>query len=160
MQSLMRAFCIAYLILLTLLLLSEDPTRVIGLHDRMPWILLKLMPYAHVLSFTVLAVLALGVRWPVPRWGIILMAAVYGGMTQFLQGFTVHRTPRWTDWFHDLEGIAIGTALCWFAALMVGRFTRLRRGRDADSRAAPCDEWETLGEALSRPAAGEQSWWS
>ena len=104
MQSLMRAVCIAYLVFLTLLLLSEDPTRVIGLHGRMPWILQVLMPYAHVLSFAVLAVLALGVRWPVPRWGIVLMMAVYGGLTEILQGFTAHRHPRLADWLQRPGG--------------------------------------------------------
>ena len=88
---------------------------MIGVYGEWPWILRVLQPYAHVLSFAVLATLALGVRWPVPRWGIILMAAVYGGMTEMLQGFT-HRHPRLTDWFNDLAGIAIGTVLCWTAA--------------------------------------------
>jgi hypothetical protein len=162
MQSLTRAVCIAYLVFLTLLLLSDDPKRVIGFHEDLPWILRALMPSAHVLSFAVLAVLMTGIRWPVPRWGMVLAMAAYGGLTELLQGWhriTPHRTADWTDWFQDLGGIALGTALCWTAALAAGRFTRLRRGRAGGSSPASSNEWEVLQEVLSRPAVGEQSWW-
>ena len=159
MQSIMRAVCIAYWVFLTMLLLSPKPNLVIGVRGELPWILQVLMPYAHVLSFAVLAILALSVRWPVPRWGIVLMAGVYGGMTEILQGFT-HRHPRLTDWFQDLVGIAIGTVLCWTAARMAGRLTRSRQRRVAGSSTASSDQWQVLREVLSRPASGERSWWN
>jgi hypothetical protein len=157
MQGVMRAICIAYLVFLSLLLLSEKPERVIWL-DQLPWILQALLPYAHVLSFALLAVLAMGVRWPMPRWAIVLMMAAYGGLTEILQRFT-HRHPAWLDWFRDVSGIAVGTALCWIAAVLASRFAGRRRGRDAGSRTDPSEEWNVMQEALSRPAAAEQSWW-
>jgi hypothetical protein len=159
MQSMMRVACIAYLVLLTLLLLWPNPNHVIGVHGELPWILRVLMPYDHVLSFAVLAILALSVRWPVPRWGIVLMAAAYGGMTEILQGYT-HRHPRLADWFHDLVGVAVGTVLCWTAAQLAGSLTKLRRRRNFGSARASCDQWQVLREVLSHPAAGERSWWS
>ena len=65
-----------------------------------------------MISFSVLAVLALMTRWPVPRWGIVLILAIYGGMTEIIQRFTcLTRTPRWTDWFQDLIGIAVGNGV-------------------------------------------------
>jgi VanZ family protein len=158
MQSLMRAVCIAYLVFLTLLLVSDDPTRVIGYRENLPWIFSVLMPYAHVLSFAVLAVLVTSIRWFVPRWGIVLVTAVYGGLTEILQGFQPHRTPEWMDWFQDLTGIALGAAACWIASLVVERFAR-RRGRAGRSAPDSSSEWEVLQEVLSRPAVGEQSWW-
>jgi hypothetical protein len=160
MQGVMRAICIAYLVFLSLLLLSEDPTRVIGLHGRLPAVLRALMPYAHVVSFAVLALLALGVRWPVARWGILLMLAAYGGMTEILQGFVPHRTADWMDWFQDLGGMALGTALCWSAAIVIGKWARSRRTEEAEVRAASSEEWNVLQKSLSRPVRGQTSWWS
>jgi hypothetical protein len=157
MQGVMRAICIAYLVFLSLLLLSEDPTRVIGLHGRLPAVLLALMPYAHVLSFSVLALLALGVRWPVARWGIIVMLAAYGGMTEILQGFVPHRTPDWMDWFQDLGGLAIGAALCWTAVIALGKWARPRPAEEGE--AAVPEQWNALEKTLSRPVRGELSWW-
>ena len=75
------------------------------------------MPVAHLLSFSVLAVLALMARWPVPRWAIVVLMAAYGGMTEIVQGFFPPRTPEWLDWLQDLAGIAVGAALCWIVAL-------------------------------------------
>ena len=57
MQGVIRAISIAYLVFMTLLLFTADPTRLIGLHGR----LLPLMPWAHLLSFLALAVLAMAV---------------------------------------------------------------------------------------------------
>ncbi len=151
MQSLMRAVCIAYMVFLTMLLLCKDPTAVIGMQNHLPWILQVLMPYDHELSFTVLAVLAMSVRWPLPRWAIVPIMAAYGGLTEILQGYT-GRHPSWRDWFRDLTSIAIGTTICWIAACVVVGFARLRQKRSGAAQAAPCREWEVLQEALSRRA--------
>jgi VanZ family protein len=159
MQSLTKAVCIAYLLFLTLLLWSDDPKRVIGMEENLPWILNLLMPYAHVLSFALLAVLTTSIRWPVPRWAVVLTMAAYGGLTEIGQGLTPHRTPAWINWLQDLVGIAVGTALCWAAALAAGGLAKPRRDRSRDSGTASSDEWEVLQEVLSRPVAGRQSWW-
>lgn len=158
MQGVIRAACIAYAVLLGLLLVSEDPSRVIGLYGRVPSIFRSLMPAAHVISFTVLAVLALWVRWPMARWGIVLILIVYGGMTEILQGFIPHRTPEWMDWFQDIAGIALGTVFCWIVAILGNRRTQSQKAQKTDAPRPP-EEWRVLEKALSRPVGNELSWW-
>ena len=87
------------------------------------------MPAAHLVSFLLLAVLALLPRWPLPRWGIALLLAIYGGMTEIIQGFVPPRTPEWEDWFQDLAGLALGVACCWVAALLIVKTSFVRRLR-------------------------------
>jgi hypothetical protein len=118
MQWLLRLVCVGYVVFLTLLLLTGAPSRLIGFEGDLPWALQALLPAAHAISFLVLAVLALTPRWPVPRWGIVLILAIYGGMTEIFQGFLPPRTPEWMDWFQDLGGIAAGTALCWALTIL------------------------------------------
>jgi hypothetical protein len=119
MQWLLRVVCIGYVVFLTLLLLSANPSRLLGIHGDLPRALRAVLPVAHVVSFWVLAMLALAPRWPVPRWGIVLILAVYGGMTEIIQGFMPSRTPEWMDWFQDLGGIVAGAAICWAIATLV-----------------------------------------
>jgi VanZ family protein len=132
MQALTRAVSILYLVFITLLLLTADPTRLTGLGSRLPWLLARLMPTAHLLSFMVLAFLSLCARWPAPRWSVVLMLALYGGMTEIVQGFVPPRTPEWADWFQDLAGIALGAAAWWAAAMLAAALA-----------ARPTDDWET-----------------
>jgi len=115
-----------------------------------------LMPWAHLLGFLTLAALALSVRWPAPRWSVVLMLVLYAGMTEIAQGFVPKRTGEWKDWFMDLAGIAVGTAICWTAALLTGAIVKARRRR---CPATPSDQWEVLQKVMSRPAAGGESWW-
>ena len=82
MQWLMRIVCIGYFVFLTLLLLSHDPTRVIGMQGGLPWILQVMLPIAHIISFMVLAILAL-MTLACAGWSIVL----YYGMTEFIQGY-------------------------------------------------------------------------
>lgn len=154
MQGVMRAICIAYLVFLTLLLLCRDPAMLIG--GTVPRILQILMPYSHVLSFAVLALLALSVRWPIARWAIVVMMTAYGGLTEIGQGYT-GRHPRLADWGHDLMGIAIGAALCWIAVIALGTWARPRPIEDTE--AAVPEQWNALEKTLSRPVRGELSWW-
>ena len=65
---------------------------------QLPWILQVLMPYAHVLSFAVLAVLAMSVRWPVPRWAIVLADGGVRGADGNPAGIHRHGIPDWRDW--------------------------------------------------------------
>jgi VanZ family protein len=127
MQRLLRFTCLGYVVFLTLLLLSKDPSMVIGCRGHLPTFLRQLMPAAHLVSFLVLAMLALLPRWPVPRWCIVLMLAAYGGMTEIVQGFIPPRTPEWQDWFQDLGGLALGVALCWGITLLISRTSLVRR---------------------------------
>ncbi len=67
MQGVMRAVCIAYLVFLTLLLLSRNPGQFIGIEGELPRFLEVLLPLAHLISFALLAVLTLGIRWPLAQ---------------------------------------------------------------------------------------------
>jgi hypothetical protein len=159
----MKTLCIAYLIFLTALLLTADPASLIGIPASLigikggtPLLLQALMPYAHLLSFMVLAVLALLARWPVPRWALVLLMVVYSGTTEVAQSFLPPRAAEWLDWLQNLGGIAIGVSVCW--SLSTSR--RLFRVReDGDQKSPPNSEWEVVHRVMSRPRVGEESWW-
>jgi hypothetical protein len=153
MQWFLRVVCIGYVVFLTLLLLTADPARVIGVRGDLPWLLRKLLPEAHSIGFLVLAVLALAPRWPLPRWCIVLLLAIYGGMTEIVQGFVPSRTPEWLDWFQDLGGIAAGAAFCWLVAMLLNRWMR-RRTRLTTGGA---DDWAVLRKIVLDPAPDDKS---
>ena len=157
MQWLMRIVCIAYFVFLTMLLWTSDPARLIGVHGALPRLLQVLLPVAHLISFMVLAVLALITRWSAPRWAIVVALAVYGGITEIGQNFVPSRTPDWRDWLQDVGGIAVGAALCW-AIAAVGSIVRARRTQKALLSPAP-DELPVVQEATQTRVAGEESWW-
>jgi VanZ family protein len=159
MQWVMRVVCVGYFIFLTLLLLTTDPERLIGVQGRLPWILQAMLPLAHAISFLMLAVLALMTRWPVPRWSIVLALMIYGGMTEIIQSHVPHRTSEWADWFQDLAGIALGTACCWGAAVLVGKLTAARRSPEPQ-QSASSTEWTVTRRLLQRSIASGRSWWN
>ncbi len=148
MQGLMRLVCIAYLMFLTALLLTEDPLRLIGVHGNAPSLLRSLMPAAHFLSFGALAVLALSVRWPVPRWAIVMLLVAYGGMTEVAQSFLPPRTPEWADWLQDVAGIGAASLVCWLMAVMVGMRAKVALQTEPSHRIDPV-----------RQEARRASWW-
>jgi VanZ family protein len=115
----MRIVFIVYWIYLSILLFSQDPTRWIGASGNVPEFLKILMPYAHILSFTVLSLLIFTACFPLPRWGILLLLAIYGGATEIIQGLVPHRTPEWADFFQDLGGVAIGFACFWLTVFLL-----------------------------------------
>jgi len=120
----MRLVFSVYTIYLSILLLSQDPTRWIGTPGSVPYLLKMLMPLAHTLSFTILSLLSFAACLPLPRWGILLLLAIYGGATEMIQASVPHRTPDWVDWFQDLGGIAIGFACFWFIIFFVRMMRR------------------------------------
>jgi hypothetical protein len=155
MQWLLRLVCFGYVVFLTLLLWTADPSRMIGVHENLPWVLQRLLPAAHAISFAVLAVLALAPRWPASRWGVVLILVIYGGMTEIVQGLFPPRTPEWLDWLQDMCGIAAGAALCWAAAKLFGSCAHSRCGHQhfvPDSS----EDWERLQKAVLHPAPGEE----
>jgi VanZ family protein len=131
MQGVMRAVSIAYVAFLTALLWVPCPERLIGFGRGLPPWLRGLMPWAHLLSFLVLAVVVLTPRWPVPRWLLVIVLACYGGTTEIVQSLVPRRTPEVADWFQDLAGIAVGTGLCWVAAVLIARRWGPRPGQRA-----------------------------
>jgi VanZ family protein len=154
-----RIVCIGYAVFLTLLLLTSDPARLIGCQGGLPQLLQTLMPWAHVISFSVLAALALMTRWPMPRWTIVLILAVYGGMTEIIQSRVPSRTPEWMDWFQDLAGIAIGAACCWAVAMFMRRFAKTKRTQTS-AALPPTNHWEAMRNMLQRSTVKERSWWN
>ena len=159
MQWVMRIVCVAYAIFLTMLLWTADPSRLIGFHGDLPRVLRVLLPIAHVLSFLVLAGLVLMTRWPMPRWGIMLLLAVYGGITEFSQRWFPPRTPRWADWCQDLIGIAVGAACCWAVAMLAGMYTGARR-RQTNAPSPAAEEWTGIQNVMQRSTLSERSWWN
>jgi VanZ family protein len=123
----MRIVFVVYWIYLSILLFSQDPTRWVGTPGSVPEFLKMLMPYAHIISFTVLSFLTFAAYLPLPWWGILLTLAIYGGATEIIQGRVPHRTPDWADWFQDLSGVAIGFACFWFLVFLM----RIRRRNES-----------------------------
>jgi hypothetical protein len=140
------------------LLLTTDPTRLIGMQTGLPWILQAMLPVAHMISFFVMAVLALMTRWPAPRWGIVLALLIYGGTTEIIQGCVPHRTPEWMDWFQDVAGVVLGTACCWGMATLTGALVQARPAPEPPPSASSV-EWTVLRRLLQRASASERSWW-
>jgi VanZ family protein len=68
---------------------------------------------AHLVSFTILMILATLSQWPVPWWGIAVLFCCYGAATEFFQGLTPTRQPEFQDFFQDCGGIVIGLGLSW-----------------------------------------------
>jgi hypothetical protein len=154
MQGVIRSVSIAYLIFLTVLLLSRDPSTVVGYGGGLPWILGILMPYSHIISFTVAAVLATCVRWPAPRWAIVTGLIAYGGFAELLQNFVPPRHPCWRDWGYDIMGVTADAMLCWgFAALL--------RDRNVKPAVAGAQEdFAKLRKIVRHAELRQQSWWT
>ena len=153
MQGVMRAACLSYLILLTALLLVADPMRLIGASGEGLGLLRRFMPVAHLLSFGLLAVLALAARWPIPRWTVVLLLVAYGVLTEIAQSMLPPRTAEWNDWLQDIAGVGVGAALCWVFAVAIDR----RTSPPLAIRAS--DELETAPNAVPSRAAPRRSWW-
>ena len=103
-----RITFVAYLIFLTVLLLTRDPNKIIGMQATL---LDLLRPFAHLLSFLVLGILAMAARWSAAFWAVLLGLVAYAAGTELLQGLVSQRTPEWVDWFQDVAGIAIGAVV-------------------------------------------------
>lgn len=156
MQSVIRVIAIAYLIFITVLLLTSDPTRIVGFNGRLLPLLRALAPWAHLLSFLTLSVLVLAARWPAPRWCVVLLLIAYATLTELAQSLVPNRTGEWKDWFMNLAGIAVSAVFCWTVASLAGAIASRRRRRCS---AVPSDEWEVLHKTMIRPNAWERSWW-
>jgi len=115
----MRIAFLVYWVYLSILLFSQHPERWIGASGNVPAFLQILMPFAHILSFAVLSLLTFTACLPLPRWSILLFLAVYGGVTEIIQGFIPPRTPELADWLQDLGGIAIGFACFWLVLFLL-----------------------------------------
>ncbi|MEN6457347.1 MAG: VanZ family protein [Thermoguttaceae bacterium] len=135
MQVLVRVVSVAYLLFLTLLLLTADPARMIGCDRVLPAWLRAVLPGAHLLSFLGLGVLVFVGKWSAPRWALVLLLSAYGGLTEAVQGF-VSRSPEWGDWFQDVAGVLIAAGLCWWIELLAAARSEKRRLKREQLRGA------------------------
>ena len=113
-----RIAFVAYFVLLTALLLTQDPVLIVGAPPTV------LESVAHLLSFTVLSVLAMAASWARSVWLTGLGLVSYATATELLQGLVSRRTPEWGDWFQDVAGVAIGIGVYWWATRAVDRLGR------------------------------------
>jgi len=145
-----------------MLLLAANPwslVGVMGLGGAISPRLQVCVPLAHLASFCVLSVLTLAARWPIPRWGLVVLLAAYGGTTEIAQSFLPPRSAEWTDWLQDIVGIAIGAVFCWAFGKVGRRLSGLRKARSGDAPTGPTNDWEVVHRVMSRSRVGEESWW-
>jgi hypothetical protein len=109
----MKKVCIAYWLLLSLLLLSRQPGGFLRGNDSVMAAILFLEPAAHFLCFLVLAVVTWVARWPIPRAWLPLVLCGYALATELLQGLVPGRRPQLVDLYQDVAGILLGCAACW-----------------------------------------------
>jgi hypothetical protein len=160
MQGLMKTAFFGYLVFLTALLLVRDPMELVGSHDRGPWLLQVLMPWAHLMSFAVLAVLGLMVRWPLPRWLVAVLLILYGGMMEIAQSYLPPRTADWEDWLQDVAGVIVGSVLCWMAAVTASGLRGWQEEAEKCMPVAASGDWKTAQDPISRGSALIRSWWT
>jgi VanZ family protein len=166
MRAIRLLICAGYWGLLTVLLLTPNPARTIGLPKAtaLPGIDIGI----HFAAFTILALLVHVARWPKKTigWPGLAVLLLYGIVTESLQWFVPSRTVEWLDYGENLLGVGVGTGLCWIAH-------RLLQVRLADHR---CDDdlptvpgendlpslsWSSsafAGEPLAETSLGAGSW--
>ncbi len=112
MRIVVRLICLAYVSLLTVLLLAPDPGAAVGL-KKVPWFPLGDIGI-HFCAFCLLALLVYSTRWPKPlRWLWIVVLLGYGFATETLQAYVPFRTVELKDYFDNSLGIAAGSGLYW-----------------------------------------------
>jgi VanZ family protein len=106
----MRKICVAYWLLLTLLLWSRDPAgwfsdaSVDALHDR-------LEPMAHFLSFGLLTLIVLSTPWRLSCGWLLVILAGYSAATELVQSQIPGRSMQLVDLLQDFAGLLVGAAL-------------------------------------------------
>lgn len=107
-----RAACASFWLLLTLLLLSPDPRALLGLEPWARW--LPDPTVAHLVCFTLLAILAHLSRFPISRMALFAALFAYAIAAEALQTLVADRTAGLGDAAVNLAGLAVGTSV-WFA---------------------------------------------
>lgn len=93
----------SYWIFLTVLLLVYNPFAIVPVDEELVEQGFGIHLDAHVAAFIVLGVLGLASRYG-RSWKIALGLVIYGGLTEYLQGFT-GRCPDWCDTLNNGLGI-------------------------------------------------------
>ncbi len=138
----MRVLWLGYLAALTWLLVDRDPLQIVRSQETVFSLIRLLLPLTHVAAFSVLALLTVAARWPLPHWLAVTLLIVYGLATEFLQGFISTRQLDPVDILQNLAGIAIGCAMGWTIARL---WTMVQdRTRDSGEGQKPLDAWDVL----------------
>ena len=111
-MTLIRIAFVAYLLVLTVLLLAPDPNALTGMPE-LPGFFQEYL--THFLLLAGLTVLAQASRWPLGSATLLGLLAVYAAATEALQAFSPPRQVDAKDLVENLLGIAAGAAFWWAA---------------------------------------------
>jgi VanZ family protein len=109
----MRKVLAAYWLLLTFLLLARHPLGWFSENRTAESLYGRFEPVAHLVSFTLLTLLALSTRWRITRYTLVALLAVYGVATELVQSQIPGRSMQLVDLVQDLAGIVLGIAVYW-----------------------------------------------
>jgi hypothetical protein len=124
-RTTLRTACVAYVVVLSYLLVARDPACFLPGQGGLDVLSGNVIVVAHLLGFSVLTLLVLAARWPVPTWTQYRFLAAYGLGTELIQAFLPWRSAEMGDLLQDLAGIAAGSAVYYGLAAGV---RRLREG--------------------------------
>ncbi len=122
MRTVRLLFCVAYAVLLTMLLLVPQPAEFLRLRKvpRFPWGDIGI----HLTAFTILTLLVHGLRWPTrTRWPIVAALLAYGLVVESLQVFVPPRSVELLDYLENTLGVAVGTGIYWLARRLIRSFS-------------------------------------
>jgi hypothetical protein len=111
-----RFLCSAYFIAFSVLLMTNLPTAALRSQPGIGKTLVGLYPLAHFVGFTLAGILALGSRWPAPRWAVLLGLVAYAAGTEAVQALVPRRTPELWDLLLNLAGLAMSILIFTCAA--------------------------------------------
>lgn len=106
-----RKTCIAYTVLLTVLLLVKNPLALFQSSSALLTTYRFFDSVTHWIAFTGLALLMLASRWPVATWQLFGGLAVYSCVTEAVQSLIPRRATQLGDLAQDLLGLATGALI-------------------------------------------------
>ncbi len=118
----MRKICAGYWLLLTVLLFAQNPWGWAGSGRRVDAVYEHVEPISHLVSFTLLTLLVLAARWPLPRVTMLGLLAGYGAATELIQSQIPGRRMQLSDLIQDLAGILAGCVFYWAWRRLSGRW--------------------------------------
>lgn len=109
----MLAIFLAYLVVLTYLLVTPRPQDLVGTDLKSYfryffWTYVD--PVTHLLFFFVLGFLASLIPWRRSRITLLVLLMLYGALTEVVQMFIPERSAEWLDLGQDVLGLAGGMA--------------------------------------------------
>jgi VanZ family protein len=107
----MRNICLAYWVLLTIVLLASNPTGWLGVEDASGGLLERYEEWSHLICFTLLSTLVFITPWPVGRGWLALVLVAYSAGTEVLQRLVPSRHAELKDFVQDVSGVALGFIL-------------------------------------------------